>query len=336
MRAMVLRKSGPISGRPLEMAELPVPTPGDHEVLIKVAACGVCHTDLDIVEGRLQPSRLPRVPGHQVVGYVEKMGKSADRFAIGQRVGVMWLFSSCGECAFCRAGRENLCGGARWTGLDADGGYAEYIVADARFATAIPELFSDAQAAPLLCAGVIGYRALRLCDVQDGQALALYGFGASAHFVVQVARYKWPRNKVYAFTRGEHHKRLALELGADWAGSPGEAAPGPFQKAIDFTPTGQTVKDALGQVERGGRVVVNAIRKESPVPEMDYARYLWNEKELVSTANVTRTDATEFLEVAAGIPIVAKVEEFALEDANEALHRVKDGSLKAAGVLVMR
>jgi alcohol dehydrogenase, propanol-preferring len=333
VKAMVLRKTGPIASDSLELADIPVRDPGDGGILIKVSACGVCHTDLDIVEGRLAPAKLPRVPGHQVVGVVAEVGRGATRFKVGQRVGMTWLYCSCGQCHFCKGGRENLCSKAKWTGLDYDGGYAEYMVADERFAVKIPERFSDVQAAPLLCAGVIGYRALRLCDMQEGETLALYGFGASAHFVIQVARHKWPRNKVYVFTRGREHRELAMKLGADWAGNSPDIPPGAFQKAIDFTPVGEAVKEALGAVEKGGRVVVNAIRKETPVPEMDYAKYLWNEKQLVSTANVTRQDAAEFLKVAGEIPIVAQVEEFRLDQANEALLRMKAGRVKAAAVL---
>lgn len=330
---MLLRKTAPLTDRSLEPADMPIPEVGRHDILIRVTACGVCHTDLDIIEGRLPPAELPRIPGHQVVGIVEKKGAGASRFDAGARVGLTWLYSSCGECHFCSTGRENLCNKAKWTGLDVDGGYAEYILADERFAVEIPQLFSDVRAAPLLCAGVIGYRALRLCELKDGETLALYGFGASAHFVIQVAKHKWPRNKVYVFTRGEHHRKLAEELGADWTGSPAETPPAAFHKAIDFTPIGEAVRQAMGAIEKGGRVVVNAIRKETPVPEMDYARYLWNEKQLVSTANVTRLDAAEFLHVASAIPIVTEVEEFRLEDANKALHLLKEGKLKAAAVL---
>ena len=334
MKAMLLRKTGPLTDHSLEPADVPVPQVGEHEILIRVTACGVCHTDLDIIEGRLASRSLPRTPGHQVVGIVEKRGKGADRFEIGARVGLTWLYSSCGNCHFCTSGRENLCCRAKWTGLDVDGGYAEHMVADERFAVEIPQVFSDVRAAPLLCAGVIGYRALRLCEMKDGETLALYGFGASAHFVIQVAKHKWPHNKVYVFTRGEHHRKLAEKLGADWTGAPADTPPAAFHKAIDFTPIGEAARQAMGAVEKGGRVVVNAIRKETPVPEMDYARYLWNEKQLVSTANVTRQDAAEFLQVAAAIPIVTEAEEFRLDDAIRALQLLKEGKLKAAAVLI--
>jgi propanol-preferring alcohol dehydrogenase len=291
---------------------------------------------LDEAEGRL-PTKLPVVPGHQVVGIVSELGKGATKYKVGDRVGVTWLYSSCGQCNFCKTGQENLCEKAKWTGKDADGGYAEYMVIGEDYAYPIPERFSDSQAAPLLCAGVIGYRTLRLADVKKGEAIGLYGFGASAHIVIQIIKHKFPENPVYAFTKTGSakvgHAELAKSLGAIWTGVSGEMPPVKLDKIMDFTPAGECVKDALKILNRGGRLVINAIRKETPIPAMDYAEYLWLEREIKSVANVTRRDALEFLPLADEIPIVPTIEEFPLEQANEVLLRIKESKLKAAGVL---
>jgi alcohol dehydrogenase, propanol-preferring len=333
MKAMFLRKTGAIETRPLEAVELAMPVPTEDQILIKVSVCGVCHTDLDEIEGRLIPAKRPIVLGHQVVGTVSERGKAAKKFKIGQRVGVTWLYSSCGECAFCKAGEENLCNNAKWTGKDADGGYAEYMVADERFAHRIPDRFSDSQAAPLLCAGVIGYRTLRLAEIKNGQNIGLYGFGASAHIVIQVIKYKFPNCKVFVFTKTEEHAELAKKLGADWTGRSGDEPEVKLQRIMDFTPVGECVRDALAVLDKGGRLVINAIRKETPVPALEYTKYLWLEKEIKSVANVTRQDAEEFLPLAAAIPIVPTIEEFKLEEANEALILLKQSKLRAAAVL---
>ena len=334
VKSLVLTSLGPVEDLRLALVERPVPEPAGGEILVRVAACGVCHTELDEIEGRLPP-RLPVVPGHQIVGRVERLGAGSSGFEPGDRVGIAWINWACGACAACFAGDENLCPSARWTGKDVDGGYAEYAVVPEAFAYPIPDRFSDAEAAPLLCAGVIGYRALRLTHLDDGQTLALFGFGASAHIVIQIAKHRCPASKIFVVTRSEHHRALARRLGADWTGAPGEPPPGEIHRAIDFTPAGSTIRDALGRLAPGGRLVVNAIRKRDPVPELDYATHLWHEKELKSTANVTRRDAEEFLPLAAEIPIVPEVETFPLERANEALVALKRGAIRGAAVLVI-
>jgi len=333
MRAMVLSKAAPAEENPLEMTDLPIPEPADKEILVKVSVCGACHTDLDEAEGRLMPTKRPIVPGHQVVGTVAGLGKSASKFRIGERVGITWLYSACGKCNFCRTGVENLCGQAKWTGKDADGGYAEYMVISEDFAYPLSEKFSDSQAAPLLCAGVIGYRTLRLSEITNGEIIGLFGFGASAHIVIQIIKYKFPNSPVFVFTKTKEHARLAESLGAAWTGRSGDRPPAKLNKAMDFTPVGECVRDALDVLDKGGRLVINAIRKETPVPALDYARYLWLEKEIKSVANVTRRDAEEFLPLAAEIPIVPTVEEFELEQANDVLLSIKHSKLRAAAVL---
>ena len=333
MKAMVLKKPSVVEEKPLELVDLPIPEPADNQILVKVLVCGACHTDLDEAEGRLIPSTLPIVPGHQVVGTVADKGKAVTRLKGGDRVGITWLYSACGECSFCRAGQENLCKRARWTGKDAHGGYAEYMVICEDFAYLLPESFSDSQAAPLLCAGVIGYRTVRLAEITDGQVIGLYGFGASAHIVIQVIRHKFPNSPVFVFTKTDQHAALAEKLGAAWTGRSGDNPPEKLNKAMDFTPVGECVRDALGVLDRGGRLVINAIRKETPVPALEYAQYLWLEKEIKSVANVTRADAEEFLPLAAQIPIVPTIEEFALKEANDVLLRIKHSQLRAAAVL---
>jgi len=333
MKAMILDKLSPIKEKPLKSADLPAPIPNDDQILVEVSVCGACHTDLDEAEGRLKPTKSPIVPGHQVVGKVVDRGKTVMKHKIGDRVGITWLFSSCGECDFCRTGSENLCAKAKWTGKDADGGYAEFMVIGEDFAYPIPEQFTDSQAAPLLCAGVIGYRTLRLADITDGQKIGLFGFGASAHIVIQIIKYKFPDSPVFVFTKTEKHAELAKKLGAVWIGHSGDKPPEMLNKIMDFTPVGECVRDALGVLERGGRLIINAIRKETPVPPLDYAEYLWLEKEIKSVANVTRRDAEEFLPLAARIPIEPTIEEFPLEQANEVLNSIKNSRLRAAAVL---
>ncbi len=335
MRAMVLDKISPVEEKPLRLAELPGPVPGRGQILVRVSACGICHTELDEIEGRVAPSRLPMILGHEVVGMVEELGPGAREFKKGDRVGIAWINWACGKCAFCLKGEENLCDSAKWTGKDADGGYAQYTVVSEDFAYPIPEGFTDVEAAPLLCAGVIGYRALRLSGMEDGKALGLYGFGASAHIVIQVAKYKYPNGRVFVFTRPnqEEHQSLARKLGADWIGATGDTPPQKLNCAIDFTPVGEPVREALRNLEKGGRVVINAIRKATPIPELDYTEHLWHEKEVKSVANVTRRDVQEFLPLAAQIPIVPETREFKLEEANEALILLKEGKIRGAGVL---
>lgn len=336
MKAMVLSKSRPIEtgGKgPLEMVDLPVPAPAPDQLLIKVSVCGICHTEIDEIEGRLVPPRYPIVPGHEIVGRVHAVGSDVRKFKPGDRVGVAWIHSSCGRCSFCARGDENLCDDFRATGLHAPGGYAECTVVSQDFAYPIPQGFTDSEAAPLLCAGVIGYRALRLSNIRSGEVLGLYGFGASAHIAIQVAKHQGC--KVFVFTREgqKDHQDLALKLGADWVGVTGEMPPQRLRCAIDFTPVGEPVREALRVLEKGGRVVINAIRKVNPIPELDYAQLVWHEREIKSVANVTRQDALEFLPLAAQIGIKPEVREFPLEQANEALLLLKQGKMHGAGVL---
>jgi len=333
MRAMVLNKISPIEEKPLEAADLPIPTPGDNQILVKTLVCGACHTDLDEIEGRLKPAKLPIVLGHQVVGTVADKGEAVTKFKMGDRVGITWLYSACGDCNFCQRGSENLCEQAKWTGKDVNGGYAEYMVISEDFAYSLPARFSDAEAAPLLCAGVIGYRTLRLAEITDGQTIGLFGFGACAHIVIQIIKYKFPNSAVFVFTKTAEHARLAESLGAVWTGRSGDQPPAKLNKIMDFTPVGECVRDALGVLDKGGRLVINAIRKETAVPKLDYAKYLWLEREIKSVANVTRRDAEEFLPLAAQIPIIPTIEEFPLAEANEALNRLKYSKLRAAAVL---
>jgi propanol-preferring alcohol dehydrogenase len=327
---MVLRKTAPIETEPLEWTNWPDPVPGLREILIEVSVCGVCHTELDEIEGRIQP-RLPVIPGHEVVGRVVQRGSEVTQHKGGDRVGVAWIHSACGTCSFCRDGDENLCSDFRGTGCDANGGYAQYMVVSETFAYPIPSNFSDAGAAPLLCAGAIGYRDLRLSGVKKGQILGLFGFGASAHLVIQMARYQGI--EVFVFTRSEEHRRLARTLGAGWTGKPDEIPPQQLHAAVDFTPVGETVVHGLRALEKGGRLIIAVIRKRDPVPPLDYAQLLWDEKEIKSVANITRRDALEFLSLAAEIPIIPEVREFALEEANRALLLLKQGKVQGAAVL---
>lgn len=330
MKAQVLKRIRPIESRPLELVDLPVPEPKAGEILVKISACGVCHTELDEIEGRLL-ANLPIVLGHEVVGTVAKRGSGALQHEVGDRVGVAWIYSACGKCRFCVEDRENLCPEFKATGCHVNGGYAEYIVVPADFAYPIPERFTDLRAAPLLCAGAVGFRALRLSGIKPGQTLGIFGFGASAHIVIQVARY-WG-GEVLVFTRSEEHQKLARKLGAAWAGEPGDAPPRQLDCAIDFTPAGEVVTYALRALEKGGRLVLAVIRKKDLIPPLDYGRLLWEEKEIKSVANVTRKDVRDFLELAAEIPILPEVQEFKLAEANEALLRLKQGKIRGAAVL---
>jgi propanol-preferring alcohol dehydrogenase len=335
MKAMVLESVSSVEERPLKLVDLPKPVPGRDEIVVRISACGVCHTELDEIEGRVPPSRFPMILGHEIVGRVEGLGTGAKRFRKGDRVGIAWINWACGKCPFCLSGEENLCDTARWTGKDAPGGYAQFTVVSEDFAYPIPDEFTDVKAAPLLCAGVIGYRALTLSRMEDGKVLGLYGFGASAHIVIQVAKHKYPNGRVFVFTRPhqKEHQDLARRLGADWIGATGDISPEKLDCAIDFTPVGEPVREALRNLQKGGRVVINAIRKVNPIPELDYTEHLWYEKEVKSVANVTRKDAQEFLPLAAEIPIVPETQEFELEQANEALVLLKEGKMRGAGVL---
>jgi alcohol dehydrogenase, propanol-preferring len=325
MRAMVLERQG----RPLLQVELSDPRPGPGEVLLSVSACGVCRTDLHIVDGDLERPKLPLVPGHQIVGTVIEGGEGAERFALGQRVGVPWLGWTCGECRYCRSDRENLCDRARFTGYDVDGGYAELVVADERFCFPIPAGYPDEQAAPLLCAGLIGYRALRL--VGDAERLGFYGFGASAHILCQVAVHQGRR--VFAFTRAgdKEGQAFARGLGAEWAGSSEEAPPEELDGAIVFAPLGPLMVAALRASAKGARIISAGIHM-SDIPSFPYEQ-LWGERTLGSVANLTRRDGEEFIALALQVPVRTEVEVFPLARANEALDSIRTGTLRGAAVL---
>ena len=329
---MILEEISPIEKEPLKMVDLPDPVPGPKEILVKISACGVCHTELDEIEGRLPPE-LPIVLGHQIVGRIVTLGSGATKFHVGDRVGIAWIHSACGKCHFCLEGKENLCLEFRGTGCHANGGYAQATVVPEDFAYLIPKGFSDAEATPLLCAGAIGYRDLTLSGIKKGQTIGLFGFGASAHIVIQIAKY-WGC-EVFVLTRSEEHRNLAKKLGASWAGGPEDRPPKKLNCAIDFTPVGETVVHALKLLEKGGRLVLAVIRKRNPIPPLDYGQLLWDEKEIKSVANITRKDLQEFLPLAAKIPIIPEVQEFKLEEANQALISLKQGEIQGAGVLRM-
>jgi len=339
MKAMVLKELCSLEENrtPLEMVDLPTPVPGERDILIRVSTCGVCHTELDEIEGRVPPPRFPMVLGHQVVGRVERAGINARALKVGDRVGVGWIYSACGKCKFCLEGNENLCPDFKATGRDVNGGYARYMTVSEAFAYPVPDVFSDSEAAPLLCAGAIGYRSLRLAALQDGQKLGLTGFGASAHLVLKMARYQYPKSKCYVFARSEKERSFARELGAFWAEDPAEDSPENLDCIIDTTPVWRPVLWALENLEPGGRLVINAIRKEDLdreyLKKIDYPRHLWMEKEIKSVANVTRRDVREFLELAARIPIKPEVQEFPLEEANQALVELKERRIRGAKVL---
>ena len=339
MKAMVLKEITDLreNRTPLEPADLPVPEPAGSEVLLRVLTCGVCHTDIDEIEGRTPPSRFPVVPGHQIVGIVERMGPDALRFTKGDRAGVAWINSACGSCRFCRNGEENLCDGFVATGRDADGGYAEYAVVPEQFAYPIPDLFSDAEAAPLLCAGAIGHRSLRLTNMCDGDTLGLVGFGASGHIVLKLAAHQYPGSRAYVFSRTEAERTFAMELGAAWAGNFGDTCPEKLRCAIDTTPAWGPIVSALRNLEKGGRLVINAIRKEEADKDallaLDYPSGLWMEKEIKSVANITRRDVEDFLLLAAAAGIRPEVQEYPLEDANRALVELKKRKIRGAKVL---
>ena len=335
MKAMVINRVSSLKddASPLDLVELPVPEPGAGEIRIRVAACGVCHTELDEIEGRTAPPRLPVVPGHEVVGRVDKLGAGAARFRIGDRVGVGWIHSSSG------AVDENLSPSFRATGRDADGGYAEYLTVPEGYAYPIPAVFSDVEAAPLLCAGAVGYRSLRLTGIKDGQSLGLTGFGGSAHLVLQLVRHLYPSTKVYVFARDSEARAFALSLGAVWAGDTPERAPVALDAIIDTTPAWRPVVEALANLKPGGRLVINAIRKEERDKEallaLSYGDHLWLEKEVKSVANVTHWDIAEFLPIAAEIPLRPEVQTYRLEEANRALLELKHGPVRGAKVLLI-
>jgi len=339
MKAMLLRRitSLATNPNPLAPADMPVPTPSTKEILVKVSACGICHTELDEIEGRTPPPNLPIVLGHQIVGTVASKGNAARNFKIGDRIGIGWIYSSCGKCKFCLAGKENLCQEFKATGRDANGGYAEYMTVNEDFAYPIPNIFSDSEAAPLFCAGAIGYRSLRLSNIENGDSLGLTGFGASAHLVLQMVRHRFPKSETCVFARSEKEREFAKELGAAWTGDTADRAPKKLDAIIDTTPVWKPVVEALANLKPNGRLVINAIRKEdidkSYLAQIDYPKHLWMEKEIKSVANVSRRDISESLALAAEIPIRPEIQEYELEDANKALAELKAGKVRGAKVL---
>ena len=348
MKAMILESLGEVKEghAPLRMMQQPEPTLNSGEVLLRVTRCGVCHTELDEIEGRTPPPHLPVILGHQVVGIVEERSSDFSRSSAatttkvvttGDRVGMAWIASACGICQYCLSGQENLCPDFKATGRDVNGGYAEYMTVRADFVHPIPDAISDSEAAPLLCAGAVGYRALKLCNLRDGQFLGLMGFGGSNHLVLKVAKHKYPNSSIFVFTRNPKEREFALSLGAAWAGGISEIPPEGLDAIIDTTPVWGPDMEALKVLKPGGRLVINAIRKEEADKEtlfgLDYASQLWMEKEIKSVANVTRADVREFLTLAAEANIKPEYQEYDLEDANQALLELKQGSIRGAKVL---
>lgn len=340
MKAWVLNKTYDLlkESQPLELTDMEMPLPKEHEILIKISCCGVCHTELDEIEGRTPPTKFPLVPGHQVVGYVQKSGSLSSKFKKGDRVGVAWIYSACGTCEYCKNGMENLCESFKGTGRDEHGGYAEYMVAHEKFAYHIPDVFSDVEAAPLLCAGAIGYRSLRLAEIKDGQTLGLTGFGASGHLVLKMAAHKFTNSKILVFARRIEEQDFARSLGAFWTGEVTDTPPLKANAIIDTTPVWKTIVESLLHLKPAGRLVINAIRKESidqkALLDLRYEDHIWMEKEIKSVANITSKDVQEFLELAATIPIKPNVEEYPFEKANDALLDIKHKHIQGAKVLV--
>ena len=340
MKAMLLKSVHDLTKikQPLEYADFPDPLPQKDELLIQVSACGVCHTELDEIEGRLLPSQFPIILGHQIVGKVIQIPPGSS-FKLGDRVGVAWIYSSCGECEYCQAGLENLCPSFRATGRDHNGGYAQYMVSKPSYTYPIPSTLSDSQAAPLLCAGAIGYRSLMLAQLKDHQNLGLTGFGASAHLVLQLAQYLYPNSKIFVLSRNPSERQFALDLGAYWSGNFDETPPEKLHTVIDTTPVWLPVLSALENLSPGGRLVINAIRKETIdntlLSSLDYPKHLWMEKEIKSVANVCRSDVSNFLDLACRIPIRPEYQEYPLRAANQALLELKNRKIRGAKVLII-
>lgn len=332
MKAMVLERCAPVESAPLKWMELPDPLPGPGEVRVRVKTCGVCRTDLHVIECELPFPGHPVIPGHQIVGVVDRLGEGSNRFKIGQRIGIAWLRHTCGQCDYCRCGRENLCESARFTGYHEPGGYAEMSVIDQEFAYPIPDVFSDHDAPPLLCAGIIGYRSLNRSALRHGESLAVYGFGSSAHIVIQIAAHMGC--KVYVCTRGEKHRELAKSLGAEWVGEDPAQLPVLTESAIVFAPAGELVPTALEHLKKGGTLALAGIYM-SPVPQMDYEKHLFYEKNIGSVTANTRQDGMELLRIAAQIPIRPQVQLFPLGEANQALLCLKEDRMQGSGVLVV-
>jgi propanol-preferring alcohol dehydrogenase len=332
MKAMVLEQIAPISGSPLKLMEVPDPQPAAREVRIRVRCCATCRTDLHVIEGELPVRKLPLIPGHQIVGVVDAAGEGCRRFRMGQRAGVAWLRKTCGQCAFCRNGRENLCEGQQFTGYHADGGFAEYAVVDEEFAYEIPSQFSDIQAAPLLCAGIVGYRALKRSNLPRGGSLAIYGFGSSAHVVMQIALHRGCR--VYVVTRGPEHRDLARRMGAEWTGENAADMPVKTDSAIIFAPSGELVPAALEKLRKGGTLALAGIYM-TPIPQMDYQRQVFYERDIRSVTANTRADGEELLAEAAAIPIRPHTVAYPIEEANRALQDLKADRISGTGVMVV-
>lgn len=341
MKAMVMERIVDLmaDASPLVLRQIPEPDIGPGDLLVRVAACGVCHTELDVIEGRTPPPALPVILGHQVVGTVTEVGEKAGRYQPGDRVGAAWINFACGTCTDCRSGYENLCRQFRATGRDENGGYAQYMKLNERFALPIPDSLDDIEAAPLLCAGAIGYRSLRLTGLKNGQRLGLTGFGASAHLVLKLVRHRFADSPVYVFARSPQEQAFAKELGAVWAGDTRDRPPEQLHAVIDTTPAWRPIVEALTHLRPGGRLVINAIRKEGAdqkyLMDLDYAQHLWHEKEIKSVANVTRSDVSEFLSLAAEIPLKPEVQTYPLASANQALLELKQRKIKGAKVLVI-
>jgi propanol-preferring alcohol dehydrogenase len=331
MEAMVLKSIKSIEQNPLNYEYASMPIAGDNEVLIRVKACGICHTDLHIIEGEIPAPKLPLVPGHQVVGVVEAKGKNVKKFKEGERVAVPWLYSTCGRCEFCQKQKENLCESAQFTGYSVNGGYARFMVSKERFTYHVPRKFSVIDAAPLLCAGVIGYRAFKLSKVKKGEVLGLYGFGASAHLVIQIAIYMGCQ--VYVFSRSQEHRKLARELGASWTGFADDTPPEDIHSGIIFAPAGKLVPEALRVLKKGGTLVLAGIYM-TPIPQIQYSS-IYHEREIKTVANSTRRDVEEFLELASKVPVKTVVQEFSLKEANIALQKLKKGQIQGCGVLII-
>lgn len=333
MKAMVLSKTATVDSGPLHMQTVPVPQPGPGQLLVELNVCGVCRTDLHVIEGELEKPKLPLIPGHQAVGVISRVGSNVSERTVGERVGIAWLQGTCGQCEFCRSGRENLCSAARFTGYQIDGGYAEYALVPASFAYPIPAVFSDEEAAPLLCAGIIGYRALRLSGIRPGQRLGLYGFGASAHIAIQIARH-WGC-EVYVCSLKPQHQTLARDMGAIWVGGALDPPPVRLHGSIIFAPAGELVPSALRALERGGTLALAGIHM-SPIPSLDYDREVFGERVIRSVTANTKQDGLDLLHEAAAIPIRTHTQRFALAEANEALQALKAGAIRGAGVLAIR
>jgi alcohol dehydrogenase, propanol-preferring len=329
MKAAVLSKPGPVDADPLEIREVPLPEPRDGQVRVRVHACGICRTDLHIVEGELPPHEQNIIPGHQVVGVIDKAGPNAERFPPGTRVGVAWLHQTCGVCEFCKSGRENLCDSASFTGYSVDGGFAEYALAEEQFVYSLPAEFEDLQAAPLLCAGIIGFRCLKKANLHPGDNLGIYGFGAAGHVCIQVARFGGAQ--VFVSTRERKHRDLAAQLGAAWTGGSMEAPPEKLDAAILFAPAGELVPPALASLKKGGKLVLGGIHM-SDIPSFSYP-LIYHERSMSSVANNTRADGSEFIEIASKIPVQTEVQVFPLEEANQALKALKHDGIRGAGVL---